>query len=173
MNILQVEILRFNWSALSCGCRRTADHIPRDFLVAISEETPSENAGDTWADSHAYVQSNLMAPAVATASMVMSALAVGVPVHHRRNLLEVLQSLACGEQDAVAAQCLDIIRGGKWLLYEEITSGRSVDAAVYAHEIIALMEEETERLQYVRTAAQDKLPSYLLNENDGPYPWEI
>ncbi|WP_143081868.1 hypothetical protein [Streptomyces qinglanensis] len=170
MNMLQVEILRFNWSALPCGCHRTADHIPRDFLVSLSEEVPSDDAGATWADNHAYIQSNLMAPAVATASMVMSALAVGVPVHHRCNLLEVLQSLACGEQDAVAAQCLDVIRGGKWLLYEEITSGRSMDAAVYSHEIIALMEEEAERLQYVRTAAQGKLPSYLLNENYESHP---
>ncbi|MBO8184228.1 hypothetical protein [Streptomyces spirodelae] len=160
VDIIRIEISRFDWAGMTCGCGRDADHIPRDFLSALSK-APADRAGEDWADNHAYIQSNLMAPAIPTASMVMSALAADVPTEHRRNLLAVLQSLACGEQEDIAEKCLDVIRGGTWLLYEEITSGRSIDAAAYAYEILDLMEEEHDRLRRFHDAAENRLPHYL------------
>ncbi|WP_329460921.1 hypothetical protein [Streptomyces sp. NBC_01431] len=117
--------------------------------------------GEGWVDGHAYVQSNLMEPAVATTSMIMAALADGVPARHHRELMMVLAALVTGEQDDVADECLRIVQGGSWLLYEEISSGRNIDAGAYAYEILELINEERERLAFFRVTAKDLLPTDL------------
>lgn len=78
--------------------------------------------------------------------MVMAALAGGVPDEHRRQLFIVLATLVNGEQDDIADSCLELVRSGSWLLYEEIASGRDVDSASYAFEILALIDGESARL---------------------------
>ncbi|MEN8655447.1 hypothetical protein ABCR94_33945 [Streptomyces sp. 21So2-11] len=160
MNMVQIEISRHDWASMWCGCRRTAEHIPHDFLAALAGPPP-EDAGAGWADSHAYVQSNLMQPAVATASIAMAALADGAPVEHRHHLLAVLQVLSTGEQDDIADECLKVVQGGTWILYEEIVSGRSIVAAAYAYELLDLLEDEADRLKSVQRAARENLPTYL------------
>ncbi|MFF4216405.1 hypothetical protein [Streptomyces nondiastaticus] len=160
MKMLQLEISRHKWDRLMCGCLSTAEHIPRDFLESLEgPATPRPGAG--WADNHAYVQSNLMQPAIATASIVMAALADGAPLRHRRNLMAVLLSLANGEQDDIADKCLNVIRGGTWILYEEVASGRSIDAAAYAFEVLQLMDEESDRLAVFQASFSENLPQYL------------
>ncbi|MFE0802667.1 hypothetical protein [Streptomyces sp. NPDC058812] len=95
-----------------------------------------------------------MQPAVATASMVMAVLASGVPSEHRRQLLIVLATLVNGEQDDIADSCLEAVRSGSWILYEEIASGRDIDSASYAFEILQLIQYESERLDaFHRVAA--------------------
>lgn len=130
---------------MACGCGRAADHIPRDFQKSL-QAPPPDQTGEGWAEGHAYVQSNLMQPAVAAASMVMAALAGGVPDEHRRQLFIVLATLVNGEQDDIADSCLELVRSGSWLLYEEITSGRDVDSASYAFEMLELIDGESPRL---------------------------
>lgn len=89
-----------------------------------------------------------MQPAVATACMIMAALTTVLSVEHRRQLFVVLAYLVNGEQDDVAEECLNVVRRGSWILYEEISSGRCVDAASYAFETLELMEEEADRLRH-------------------------
>ncbi|MVO83844.1 hypothetical protein GPA10_03455 [Streptomyces sp. p1417] len=103
------------------------------------------------------MQSNLMRPAVATASMVMAALAAGAPHAHRHQLMWVLHALVHGEQDDIAEECLDVVRGGSWILYEEICSGRSIEAASYAYEMLELFPEEDARLKSVQRVARENL----------------
>ncbi|MFD4522669.1 hypothetical protein ACFWP7_01760 [Streptomyces sp. NPDC058470] len=160
MDILSMEIARQDWELMTCGCRRTGEHIPVDFLRSL-DGPPPDRAGEGWADNHVFVQSNLMQPAVATASFVMAALARGVPVEHRRQLMLVLHALANGEQDDIAEECLGVIRGGSWLLYGEISSGRDIDAASYAFEMLELIEDESSRFVKFREAVRENLPSDL------------
>ncbi len=155
-DLLQVEISRHDWAGMTCGCRRSAEHIPRDFLRSL-DGPPPEDLGEGWADNHAVVQSNLMRPAVATACMVMAALAAGVPDEHRHQLMWVLHALVHGEQDDIAEACLDVVRGGTWILYEEICSGRSIEAASYAYEMLELFPEEDARLKSVQRVARENL----------------
>ncbi|MFF3765393.1 hypothetical protein ACFYYR_15075 [Streptomyces sp. NPDC001922] len=138
----------------------SAEHLPGDFLRSLKAR-PLAYDGQSWADGHAYVQSNLMQPAVATASMVMAALAGGVPPEHRRELMMVLGSLTAGEQDDIADLCRDVVRGGTWLLYEEVTSGRDIDAATYAFWMLEEVEEDVERIGFLRNSARENLPSDL------------
>ncbi|WP_129799378.1 hypothetical protein [Streptomyces sp. F001] len=155
-DVLHIEIERHDWAGMVCGCGRSADHIPTDFISALQKSAPSR-AGEGWADGHAYVQSNLMLPAAATTAMVMAALVSGVPDEHRRQLFIVLAALVNGEQDDLAEACLEIVQGGSWLLYEEIASGRNIDAASYAFEILQLIDDEAERLEFFRRAAAANL----------------
>ncbi|MFE9559424.1 hypothetical protein ACFYOD_39130 [Streptomyces sp. NPDC006703] len=160
MKTTRTEIGRHDWADMRCGCMLSADHIPRDFIAMLNGPT-QVRAGEGWADSHAYVQSNLMQPAIATASMIMAALADGVPARHHRELMLVLNGLVAGEQDDVADECLRIVQSGSWLLYEQISSGRNIDAAAYAYEILELIDDERERLAFYRVAARDFLPADL------------
>ncbi|MFJ2832729.1 hypothetical protein ACIPC1_35135 [Streptomyces sp. NPDC087263] len=160
MNILSIEIARHDWGRMTCGCLGTGEHIPVDFLRSL-EGPPPDREGEGWADNHAFVQSNLMQPAVATASIVMAALTRGVPAEHRRQLMLVLHALANGEQDDVAEECQETIRSGAWLLYEEISSGRNIDAASYAYELLELIEGESNRLEDFHAAVRQNLPSDL------------
>ncbi|MFD9192350.1 hypothetical protein ACFWCA_29515 [Streptomyces phaeochromogenes] len=157
---MRIEAARLKWSQMTCGCGRSADHIPDDFLASL-QGPPSSRTGEGWADNHAYVQSNLMQPAVATTSMVMAALAGGAPLEHRRQLFIVLLNLVSGEQEDVAEECLRLVRSGSWLLYEEISSGRNIDSASYAFEILTLMEEESDRLKYFHEFIKENLSSDL------------
>jgi hypothetical protein len=160
MNMVQIEISRHDWASLWCGCHRTAEHVPHDFLQALAGPPP-ERAGAGWADNHAYIQSNLMQPAVATASITMAALADGAPVEHRHHLLAILQDLSTGEQDDIDDACLKVVQGGTWILYEEIVSGRSIEASACAYELLDLIEDEADRLKSVQRAARENLPPYL------------
>ncbi|WP_437073865.1 hypothetical protein [Streptomyces sp. enrichment culture] len=156
VDIVEVEAARHDWARMACGCGRTAEHIPVDFISAL-REPPSGRAGEGWADNHSYVQSNLMQPAAATTCIVMAALAGGVPAEHRRQLFVVLAHLVNGEQDDVADECLDVVKSGLWLLYEEISSGRDVDAASYAFEILELVEGEGDHLAHFREFVKGNL----------------
>ncbi|MFG3282143.1 hypothetical protein [Streptomyces sp. NPDC048111] len=159
MKTTRTEVIRHDWADMRCGCMRSAEHIPQDFFTMLAGP-PRARAGD-WADGHAYVHSNLMQPAVATASMIMAALADGVPARHHRELMIALNALVVGEQDDVADECLRIVQSGSWLLYEQISAERNIDAAAYAYEILELMDEERERLAFFRGAYRTFLPAYL------------
>lgn len=159
MKTARTEVSRHDWADMRCGCMRSAEHIPQDFFTMLAG--PPRTQAEDWADGHAYVHSNLMQPAIATASMIMAALADGVPVRHHRELMIVLNGLVVGEQDDVADECLRIVQTGSWFLYEQISSGRNIDAAAYAYEILELMDEERDRLAFFGTAYRSFLPADL------------
>ncbi|MFE4255345.1 hypothetical protein ACFRU3_38905 [Streptomyces sp. NPDC056910] len=162
--VVLAEVSRHDWGEMMCGCLESANHVPRDFLAAL-RGAPPERVGEGWADNHVYIQSNLMMPAVATASMVAAALADPlVPLMWRRSLIQVLSALCFGEQDDVAAACRDA-RGCKWSLYEEIGSGRMIDAASYAFELLMAFPEERGRLGFYQERYRANLAQDLHLEN--------
>ncbi|MEU0999308.1 hypothetical protein [Streptomyces tibetensis] len=161
MRILDLEISRHDWRAMTCGCGRSAAHVPEGFLSALHGPLPSR-VGEDWADNHVYIQSNLMEPAYATAQMLVAALADRqVPLTWRSHVLAVLSYLVCGEQDDVAARCREAVRGCTELLFEEVVSGRCKMAAAYAFEVLTGFTDLRERLRTFQSAAASNLPPDL------------
>ncbi|MFE7076366.1 hypothetical protein ACFU96_40385 [Streptomyces sp. NPDC057620] len=159
------EISRHGWGKMMCGCGISAEHVPVDFVAALSG-VPPERVGEGWADNHVYIQSNLMMPAVATASTMAAALTDPlIPLMWRRSLIQVLSALCSGEQDDAAQACREAARGCTWSLYEEIGSGRTVDAAAYAFELLTAFPEEKERLGFFQKRFRMNLPQDLRSEN--------
>ncbi|MGP4044769.1 hypothetical protein [Streptomyces sp. 2A115] len=161
MRTLEFEISRHSWKDMECGCNKTAAHIPADFMSALRGPLP-DRIGEGWADNHAYIQSNLMEPAAATAAMVAACLADReVPLEWRPHLLGVLSNLVYGEQEEIAESCKSAVRGCTEALFEEIASGRSKMAAAYAFELLMAYEELKARLVFYQAAAQANLPEDL------------
>jgi hypothetical protein len=129
--------------------------------VVAAQFPPKGYDGQGWGEGHALIQSNLMAPAPATAALIMAALASGAPEEWRRQLFYVLSCLCCGEQDDVADQCLEIARAGKWVLYEELASWRHGGGPATAYEVLSLMSEERDRLAVFHAALREKMPDDL------------
>lgn len=161
MRMLEFEISRHSWRSMKCGCNRNASHIPADFLCALRGPLP-DRIGEGWADNHAYIQSNLMDPAVATAAMVAACLSDrDAPLEWRPHLLGVLSHLVYGEQEEIAESCKSVVRGCAESLFEEIASGRSKMAAAYAFELLMAYEELKVRLCFYQAEAQANLPEDL------------
>ncbi|BCL22268.1 hypothetical protein GCM10017668_41110 [Streptomyces tuirus] len=68
---------------MTCGCTRSAAHVPEDFRTALDGPLPGR-VGEGWADNHVYIQSNPMEPAYATAVMLVAALAALAALADRR-----------------------------------------------------------------------------------------
>ncbi|MFE2637640.1 hypothetical protein ACFXKF_23145 [Streptomyces scopuliridis] len=161
MKMLELEISRYPWQNMECGCNRTAAHIPVDFMSALRGPLP-DRIGEGWADNHSYIQSNLLEPAVATAAMITVGLADReVPLEWRPHLLGVLSNLFYGEQEEIAESCQLEVRGCTEILFEEIASGRSKMAAAYAFELLMAYDELKVRLGFYQTEARANLPEDL------------
>ncbi|MGW7492876.1 hypothetical protein ACWGKA_00955 [Streptomyces luteogriseus] len=161
MRILDFEISRHDWQAMTCGCNRSAVHVPEDFLAALDGPLPGR-VGEGWADNHVYIQSNLMEPAYATAAMLAAALADRqVPLAWRSHILAVLSHLTGGEQEDIAARCREAVRGCTEILFEEIVTGRCGTAAAYAFEVLTEFTALKDRLRTCQTEARAHLPADL------------
>ncbi|MCM9082665.1 MULTISPECIES: hypothetical protein [Streptomyces] len=165
LELVRIEAGLHDWASMACGCssgtnRYPAEHIPRD-LIRLLEGNPRDDLDADWAENHALIQSNLMEPAVATASLTLAALAGRPPVGVRKDLLHLLLLLACGEQDDLADACLDVARQGVWLYYEELAAFEMVGASAEAYELLSLMDEQAERLAAYHRVYRDRLPSDL------------
>ncbi|MFG2806938.1 MULTISPECIES: hypothetical protein [Streptomyces] len=161
MRILDLEIPRHDWQAMTCGCNRSAAHVPEDFLAALDGPLPGR-IGEGWADNHVYIQSNLMEPAYATAVMLVAALADRqVPLAWRSHILAVLSHLTGGEQEDIAARCKEAVRGCTEILFEEVATGRCAMAAAYAFEVLTEFADLKDRLRTYQVEARAHLPADL------------
>ncbi|MGW5849707.1 hypothetical protein ACWFQ8_17430 [Streptomyces sp. NPDC055254] len=160
LELVRIEAGLHDWAGMECGCSVTrtisAEHIP-DLLIGLLEGNP-ERLSDEWAENHAYIQSNLMEPAVATAHLVVAALAGRPPVGMRHDLLQIMTALVCGEQEDIADACLDVVRGATWLLYEELVACEQVGTSGLAYELLKFMDEQSERLAAYRSLYGAQLP---------------
>ncbi|MGW3325410.1 hypothetical protein [Streptomyces virginiae] len=164
LDLVRIEAGLHDWASMACGCSRhpnryPAEHLPRD-LIRLLEGNPKD-LDIEWAENHAVIQSNLMEPALATASLAVAALAGRPPVGVREDLLYLLNVLGSGEQGAVADACLDVARQGVWLYYEELAAFEMEGAAVEAYELLSRMDEQAERLAAYHRVYRDRLPSGL------------
>ncbi|MFB7256875.1 hypothetical protein [Streptomyces nojiriensis] len=164
LELVRIEAGLHDWASMACGCSRypnryPAEHIPRA-LIRLLEGDPKD-LDIKWAENHAVIQSNLMEPAVATASLAVAALAGRPPGGVREDLLYLLNILGSGEQEDVADACLDVARQGVWLYYEELAAFEMEGAAVEAYELLSRMDEQAERLAAYHRVYRDRLPSDL------------
>ncbi|MFD9302277.1 hypothetical protein ACFWCB_06230 [Streptomyces sp. NPDC060048] len=160
VELVRIEAGLHDWAAMECGCGYRADHIPGDLIKTLEGEPPS-GQGHDWADNHAFIQSNLMEPAVATAAIAVAALAGDPGPVFRKQLITLLGILATGEQEDVAEACVDVIRGATWILYEELFANRSIVAAAESYDLLGLMDEQSDRLRAFHRVVGANLPEYL------------
>ena len=161
MRILDFEIARHDWQAMTCGCNGSAVHVPEDFLAALDGPLPGR-VGEGWADNHVYIQSNLMEPAYATAAMLAAALADRqVPLAWRSHILAVLSHLTGGEQEDIEARCKEAVRGCTENHLDEVVTGRCKMAAAYAFEVLTEFTDLKDRLRTCQMEARAHLPADL------------
>ncbi|MFD3541452.1 hypothetical protein ACFWUQ_18410 [Streptomyces sp. NPDC058662] len=160
LELVRIEAGLHDWAGMECGCSVTrtisAEHIP-DILIGLLEQNPGR-LSDEWAENHAYIQSNLMEPAVATTHLVVAALAGRPPVGMRHDLLRIMTALVCGEQDDIADACLDVAREAAWLLYEEFAAFEAPGTSAVAYDLLRMMDEQSERLAAYHAVYGARLP---------------
>ncbi|MEU5437157.1 hypothetical protein AB0G73_27785 [Streptomyces sp. NPDC020719] len=150
--LTQVEIERYRWDTMKCGCGRSADHL-RELLERMAE---GSSAAVRALDGHAFVQSNLMAPAPAVASVSMAILSDGAGPRDTKDILWLLLSLISGEEDGDSVEtslywnCIEKVRDGIWLIYRELVKSASPECKGYAIDILEIVEGDPMRLSAYR-----------------------
>jgi hypothetical protein len=164
MGPVDAEIDHVDWSAIACPCGQDGEHLA-DLLRGLLESGTRFDVSSL--DGHVMVSSSIYEPAVPAVSVFLAALAGDAATGTREAALEALLFIMSADgqsADAASAgrdlirECVESTRLGSWLLYAEIFSGRSVDAAGYAFEVLTLIENDAGRLERMRNAASDLLP---------------
>lgn len=168
MNLVELEIRRYNWAEILCGCGRRASHLEADFLRLIR---PDRARRDTdILDGHVLLPSVLYPPAVPLVSIALAVLSTEAPNLVREEFAKLLLFLLSGEGQAIElegtgrdliAECSIVAREGLWTLYSELAAGRSVVAASYAYEALTLIEEDVDRLALAQVAYKENLRTDL------------
>lgn len=118
-------------------------------------------------DYHVWSSPVLYSPAAAATEVAPAALADDLPQQVREEFLVLLHVLVSGEgTDHVAAAagldlpelCEQIAGRGMWLLYRELSLGRSIDAMRMAFELLTALEPDRGRLRQVQIALGEALP---------------
>ncbi|WP_329494405.1 hypothetical protein [Kitasatospora herbaricolor] len=165
MKIVEIEVDQYRWTELRCGCGVSAAHVAAELrqLVASTEDNEFDIEK---LDGHILIPSVLLEPSVPTVSVILAALSDDISPSARESCLQLLLLLISGEGQAtelelsgrdLVAECISAARDGLWLLYSEVISGHSIDAASNAFEVLSLIEENAERLDRVRVAASEYL----------------
>ena len=164
MRLVKPEIALQDWAGTPCGCGCPAGHLAEDLLrVARGQARGAVSA----LEGHAWSPPALFLPAPAVTSVAVAALADDIAPGARDEFLDLLLHMVAGEVTCPAgaargfdlpALCRDIAARGVWLLYGEVTSGRSVRAAGTAFDILTVVETNRARLLGVRDSAGELLP---------------
>lgn len=165
MELVELEVARYDWDSLRCGCGGTAAHVAGE-LLALARAGAEDEARFEVLDGHIMTPEVLLEPALPVVSVALAALAGPASAPARLAFLETLLLIVSAEgQPAELAlagrdlpgECRAAARGGLWLLYGEVFSGRSVGASSYAYEALTIIEEDPDRLERAREAAGDRL----------------
>lgn len=169
-SLVELETGRQDWAAAQCGCGAQATHVVDDLRWLNAGGDGNEFIDTQRFAGHVYDPSLVYEPGVLVVKVALAALASDVPIPVRRIYSALL--LYCTSSEAqphsavnagrdLIAECLDVARGGIWLLYAEIFSGRNIDTASNAYETLALVEVDQARLARVQEVAADLLPWHL------------
>jgi hypothetical protein len=121
MRLIDAEIGRYDWSALRCGCGKTAEHLADD-LRRLAAAQSREEARALRIDDHAMVQSFPREPAVSVTSVLMAAPASDLSHVARIQCLDLLIRLVDTDDDESSEMCQQIARQGLWGLYRDLWS---------------------------------------------------
>lgn len=163
--IVELEIARYDWDALRCGCGGSAAHVAAE-LLTLARAGTEDDARFEVLEGHAMTPEVLLEPALPVVSVALAALADQVSPPARFTFLEMLLLIVSAESQPselallgrdLPGECRAAARAGLWLLYAEVFSGGSVGSSSYAYEILTIVEEDPDRLERVRDAAGDRL----------------
>ncbi|MFI8233650.1 hypothetical protein ACIGDI_32970 [Streptomyces sp. NPDC085900] len=160
VRLIDVEIDRYDWSAFTCGCTKTAAHLADDLLRLASAQS-SEEARALHIENHALIQSIPQEPAVHVASVLMAALAGDLSPGARFVCLDLLGGLVFSDDDDSSEKCRQIARQGLWVLYRDLWSGASPGIAACAYYVLRAIEDDEARLRAYRNTGRFALPDYL------------
>ncbi|WP_427920943.1 hypothetical protein [Streptomyces sp. cg40] len=160
MGLIDVEVGRYDWSAIRCGCGKTAEHLAGD-LLRLAAAQSREEARALHIEDHALIQSFPQEPAVPVTSVLMAALAGDLSHGARIQCLDLLIRLVDTDDDESADMCQQIARQGLWGVYRDLWSGASRGLVGYAYEILQVIETDEDRLRAVRGSGQLNLPDDL------------
>ncbi|MFJ4920390.1 hypothetical protein [Streptomyces sp. NPDC088725] len=170
MNLFEIELSKFDWARMECGCGGSAAHLPEKVreLVTLDEGHGRGEAFITALHDHVMTPADgLVSASSAFVSTAFAALTGDLSEPSRRETLGwVLRILgpAVDTESAAAEACVDAARQGLWVLYAEVMKGPSEAGAAYAFESLMLIEEDRDRLRAVQAAAGDRLPWDLKSE---------
>ncbi|OJF09812.1 hypothetical protein [Couchioplanes caeruleus] len=164
MELVDMEISRYHWAGMRCGCRRSAEHLAGDLRRVAGARTQAE-VDEVRLEGHV-VQVGAYDPALAVTSVVLAALADDVSPVARACLTDLLLGIlsADGQSLELAAEgrdmvfeCQEAARRGTWTLYAEIMSGRDIDAANNSFECLVVIDEDEDRLSRIRQLAGTRI----------------
>ena len=168
LELVEIEIQRYDWSKMLCGCGESATHVPA--LLRELAGQAEKGAGIDYDDVARHVvspASMFLEPAPAVVSVIMAVLASGTTEYARVAYLQMLLFMLSADTQAplpalagrdVAAECEAEVRRGLWTLYAEVLSSEDIVARSHAYEILILIEEDEERLERLQVAAGERLP---------------
>ncbi|BCL12655.1 hypothetical protein [Micromonospora sagamiensis] len=165
MKIVELEIARQDWKSYRCGCGKLGSHIAKDLLALARAQYESEVRFDV-AGGHVMVPEVLSELALPVLSVALAALADDISVPARHQFLDALLGiLSADTQTFEAAQqgrdlvseCRAAAQSGVWLLYREVFFGASCGASTMAYEILALIEDDPDRLKRVQASPDAQL----------------
>ncbi|MFD5141719.1 hypothetical protein [Streptomyces sp. NPDC058401] len=170
MNLFELELEKFDWELMECGCGDNAAHLPGMIreLVALDEDHGRGEGFVTALYGHVMSAADDLVP-VSAAFVPVAYAALTGPLSEparRETLGWVLRILgpAVDSESSVAADCVAAAEQGLWLLYGEVVQGTSLAGAAYAFETLMLIDEDLDRLRAVQAAAGDRLPWDLRSE---------
>ena len=158
MRLVKLEVDRYDWAQLRCGCGQSGEHVA-ERLLEVAMTPPGGDLDFDWLDGHIADSVVLYEPAVPAVSVALAALADDVSPAGRFAFLELLLALVAGESSAwslaaegrdIPEECRTAAAGGLWLLYSEVFALRSKGAAASAFEILTIVEPDERRLAMVR-----------------------
>ncbi|MGW0945014.1 hypothetical protein ACWD4O_21025 [Streptomyces sp. NPDC002623] len=169
-SLFEIELLKYDWERMECGCGESAAHLPPRIreLITLDEAHGGGEAFLTALHDHVMTPADELLPvSAAFVSVAFAALTGPLSEPARRETLGwVLRILgpAVDSGGPVAEACVAAAREGLWVLYSEVMQGASAAGAAYAFEALMLIEEDLDRLRAVQAAAGDRLPGDLASE---------
>ncbi|WP_143466529.1 hypothetical protein [Lentzea kentuckyensis] len=157
-DLVELEILRHDWAAMTCGCGSSAQHLQED-LLDLAGAGKATNLSE-----HLLPAGEVLVEVSLPALRVLLAIIASDPPGAAR--LEcywlvtglVGNNVSRGEGDLMPAMRA-AAREALWVFYAEVLSGRSAGMAGYAFEILYLLEEDEDRLEDLRNVADRRLPN--------------
>lgn len=166
MDLVKLEVERYDWAAIECACRRPAGHLA-DALVAMARgRADPELVDHVMAPGGILVGTSLPALAVS-----LAAITTGVTGPARAEFFHLVLCLigdnghgaGLFEGRDPVVECRELARTGLWMFYAEVLAGQSgsAPAAAHAFDIVRILEEDgdsRDQVLRVQAAAAERLP---------------
>jgi hypothetical protein len=165
LELVKLEIQRYDWDAMRCGCQGSAGHLAHDLMALAQGMDHPELIDHVVAPGEILVE-----PSLPTLAVSLAAVTAGVTGEARDNFFGLVLGLigdnghASGmfEGRDPVAECRELARTALWTFYAEVLAGPSEGVTPsHAFEIVSILEENSDsrdRVLRVQAAAAERLP---------------